>query len=265
MNALSEPSPSNYVARAPIIEVLYEDEALLAVNKPTGIVTHPAYRHPEGTLWDAVLARQTRLGLDRPWLLHRLDRETSGVVLFAKTAAARRALVRQFERHTVQKRYLALLAGRLPDRQGTIDAPLARDPTDRRRTIVAPDGQPSCTRYQTLATENGVTLALAEPVTGRTRQIRAHLAWVGAPLLGDALYYPERHWGALAAPRAMLHAWRLGCQHPGTGARMTITAPIPPDFMAVVARFELADHLRAVEEQITLGAPADKTEEIPCN
>jgi len=247
------------------VEVLREDEALLAVSKPAGIVTHPAYRHPDGTLWDAVLVRQTRLGQDRPWLLHRLDRETSGVVLFAKTAAARRALVRQFERHTIQKRYLALLAGCLPDHQGTIDEPLARDPTDRRRTIVAPDGQPSCTRYQALATENGVTLALAEPVTGRTRQIRAHLAWVGAPLLGDALYYPERYWGALAAPRAMLHAWRLGCQHPGTGVRMTIAAPIPPDFMAVAARFELADHLRAVEEQITLGAPADKTEEIPCN
>jgi 23S rRNA pseudouridine1911/1915/1917 synthase len=265
MNALMNQSVGDPAGHEATVEVLYEDEALLAVNKPAGMVTHPAYRHPNGTLWDAALERQMRLGLDRPWLLHRLDRETSGVVLFAKTAEARRALVGQFERHTIQKRYLALLAGRLPDHQGTIDAPLARDSTDRRRTIVAPAGQPSCTRYQTLATENGVTLALAEPVTGRTRQIRAHLAWVGAPLLGDAQYYPERHWGALAAPRAMLHAWRLGCQHPGTGARMTIAAPIPPDFMAVAARFELDNHLRAVKEQMTLGAPADKTEEIPCN
>jgi 23S rRNA pseudouridine1911/1915/1917 synthase len=231
------------------VEVLYEDEALLAVNKPVGMVTHPAYRHPDGTLWDALLARQTALGLGRLWLLHRLDRETSGVVLFAKTAEARRALVRQFERHTIQKRYLALLAGRLPDHTGAIDAPLARDPADRRRTIVAPDGRPSRTHYWTLAVQNGVTLALAEPVTGRTRQIRAHFASVGAPLLGDTLYYPEGHWGAVAAPRALLHAWSLGLEHPSAGAGLTVAAPIPLDFMDAARRYGLADHLNAIAER----------------
>jgi 23S rRNA pseudouridine1911/1915/1917 synthase len=248
------------------IEVLYEDEALLAVNKPAGIVTHPAYRHPNGTLWDAVLARQLRMGQDRPWLLHRLDRGTSGAVLFAKTVRARRALVRQFERHTIQKRYLALLAGRLPNFGGTIDAPLARDPLDRRRTVVAPDGQPSRTRYCALATENGATLALAAPITGRTQQIRAHFAWVGAPLLGDTLYYPEGHWDAHAMPRAMLHAWRLGFQRPGSGAHLTIAASVPPDFVDAARRYGLVNHLDDIAESYTTDQTTDETEEgFPCN
>ena len=241
---------------------MYEDEALLAVNKPAGIVTHPAYRHPAGTLWDAILARQMRIRQGRPWLLHRLDRETSGVVLFAKTVEARRALVRQFERHTIQKRYLALLAGRLPEVAGMIDAPLARDPADRRRTIVAPEGQLSRTRYWTLATENGVTLALAEPVTGRTRQIRAHFASVGAPLLGDTLYYPEGHCGAEAASRALLHAWRLGFQRPAIGTQMTITAPIPPDLVDAAKRYGLDKRLDDMARRYR----TDETEEgLPCN
>jgi 23S rRNA pseudouridine1911/1915/1917 synthase len=250
----------------PRVEILYEDGALLAVNKPAGTVTHPAYRHPDGTLWDAVLARQTSLGRGRPWLLHRLDRETSGVILFAKTVEARRALVRQFERHTIRKRYLALLAGSLPDVAGIIDTPLARDTTDRRRTVVAPEGQSSHTRYRALATVKGVTLAWAEPVTGRTRQLRAHFASVGAPLLGDTLYYPEGHWGALAAPRAMLHAWRLGVQYPGTGARLTITAPIPSDFVDTAWRYGLDDHLDDLAERYTNDETNDETEEgFPCS
>jgi 23S rRNA pseudouridine1911/1915/1917 synthase len=257
MNTLLEHASSDLALYPPTVEILYEDEALLSVNKPAGIVTHPAYRHPNGTLWDAALARQTRLGLDRPWLLHRLDRETSGVVLFAKTVEARRALVRQFERHLIQKRYLALLAGELPDLAAMIDAPLARDPADRRRTIVAPEGQPSRTRYWTLASRDGVTLALAEPVTGRTRQIRAHFASMGAPLLGDTLYYPERHWGAQAAQRAMLHAWRLGFQRPGAGDRFTISAPVPGDLTDVARRYRLDDALDAIAKRYA----TDETEE----
>jgi 23S rRNA pseudouridine1911/1915/1917 synthase len=249
-------------ARECAIGILYEDEALLAVNKPAGLVSHPAYRHPTGTLWDAVLARQTQMGQGRPWLLHRLDRETSGVVLFAKTVEARRALVRQFERHTISKRYLALLAECLPDVAGMIDAPLARDPADRRRNVVTPEGQPSCTRYWALATGNGVTLALAEPVTGRTRQIRAHFASAGAPLLGDTLYYPEGHWGAQAAPRAMLHAWRLRFQYPGTGAKLTVAAPVPLDFTDAARRYGLDNRL----DHIAGRFPLDETEEsLLCN
>ena len=133
------------VESTPVV-VLYEDEALLAVAKPAGLVTHPAYKHPDGTLADAVFARQTARGEDRPWLLHRLDRETSGVVLFAKTEAARRALVRQFECRTIQKGYLAITDGVPSPAEDTVEEPLRRDPADRRRVIADPSGQPAATR-----------------------------------------------------------------------------------------------------------------------
>ncbi len=181
--------------------VLFEDEAVLAVNKPAGLVTHPTYKHPDGTVWDAVLRRQTALGEQRPCLLHRLDRDTSGVLLFAKTYRARRAIVRQFERRTVHKVYLALVAGQLQPPAGEIDAPLARDPLDRRRTIVAAEGQPARTGYRTLA--------------------------VRGPAESEA---------AALASRAMLHAWQLTFTHPTHEAPHTITAPLPQDFAALAAR-----------------------------
>lgn len=168
--------------------VLYEDGDLLAVDKPAGLVVHPAYRHPDGTLFDAVLACQTARGEARPCLLHRLDRDTSGVVLFAKTAPARRALVRQFERRQVRKWYLALVAGHPAAMSGIITQSLRRDPLDRRRVVVDPAGQPAETRYRVLAAADTRALLLVEPHTGRTHQIRAHLAWLGHPLLGDATY-----------------------------------------------------------------------------
>lgn len=214
------------------IPVLYEDAQVLAVNKPAGLVTHPAYKHPSGTLCDAVFARQAARGEGRPWLLHRLDRDTSGVVLFAKTEPARRALVRQFERHLIRKRYLALTMGVPTPGAGVLEAPLARDPNDRRRTIVTPGGQAATTRYRVLASHAGCALVLAEPVTGRTHQIRAHLAAAGAPLAGDSRYLPEGS-STAGADRAMLHSWRLTILYPGTGAPFTLTAPLPEDFVAL--------------------------------
>jgi len=223
--------------------VLFEDAHLLAVEKPTGLVTHPSYKHPDGTLADAVFARQASRGEGRPWLLHRLDRETSGVVLFAKTEQARRGLVRQFERRMVQKRYLALVAGRLAQAAGLIEAPLARDPADRRRTIVVEGGQPATTRYQVLAACGDYALVLAEPVTGRTHQIRAHLAWLGAPIAGDLRYLGEAHPAVAVASHALLHAWRIEFRHPASREAIAIRAPLPDDFVQVIRTLGLEQGL----------------------
>ncbi len=253
--------PAAAFAAAPFT-TLYEDAHLLAVNKPTGVVTHPTYKHPTATLTDAVFAQQAARGALRPWLLHRLDKATSGVVLFAKSDQARRSLASQFERHSAHKRYLALVVwppahGMLSmpgmedavnsaaGAEGEIDAPLARDPLDRRRVIVALDGQPSRTRYRLLGVAPGYALAQAEPVTGRTHQIRAHLAALGAPLVGDAAYLPADSPHAERAPRAMLHAWRLDVRYPGSEAPWRVVAPPPADFVATAEALGLGEGLRA--------------------
>ncbi|HET9111339.1 MAG TPA: RluA family pseudouridine synthase [Ktedonobacterales bacterium] len=252
----SPPSdPDAAIAAAPF-DALYEDYHLLAVNKPSGVVTHPTYKHAAGTLTDAVFAWQATRGLARPWLLHRLDKETSGVVLFARSEQARRTLASQFERHTARKRYLTLThwspaLGTEIDVEREVDAPLARDPLDRRRVIVAPDGQPSRTRYRLLAIAGDFALVQAEPVTGRTHQIRAHLASLGAPLVGDATYLPAERADEGQADRAMLHAWRLDLRYPGTEASWSVVAPPPADFVAAAERLGLAEGLRA-----TLASPA---------
>lgn len=209
--------------------VLYEDTHLLIVNKPAGLVVHPAYKHADNTLVDVIFARQAERNESRPWLVNRLDRGTSGVVVFAKTELARRGLVRQFERRTVKKRYLAIVSGILEPASGLIDAPLQRDPADRRRTIVASGGRPSQTWYHVLTTAGRYALVLVEPRTGRTHQIRAHLAASGAPLAGDICYDEHQEQGSGTPPRVMLHAWQLSCIHPATGALFQLIAPIPPD------------------------------------
>jgi 23S rRNA pseudouridine1911/1915/1917 synthase len=222
------------------IAILAEDDDILAVSKPAGLVVHPAYRHPDGTLTDAVFAYADQCGVPRPWLLHRLDRETSGVVLLARTEQARRNLVRQFEQRRIVKRYLAIIGGCLATDSGEIDAPLCRDPLDRRRVIVSPAGKSARTRYQVLAVRNGFSLALAEPLTGRTHQIRAHLAFQGAPIAGDTTYSGATETAqAVGIERVQLHAWELAFRHPATGASTTIRAPVPADMRAACATLGL--------------------------
>ena len=232
------PDPPSDPPLAPVTPpILYEDGDLLAVAKPAGMVGHPAYRHPSGTLFDVILARQLARGEARPCLLHRLDRDTSGVVLLAKTVAARRSLVRQFERRQVRKWYLALVCGQPAQPHGAIVQPLLRDPRDRRRVVVDAAGQPATTRYRVLAADDAHALVLAEPLTGRTHQIRAHLAWLGHPIIADATYAApnadevDAH---IAAPRQLLHAWALDVRHPVGGDQLRLVAPLPFDFAAAL-------------------------------
>jgi 23S rRNA pseudouridine1911/1915/1917 synthase len=215
------------------IPVLFEDADVLAVDKPAGLVVHPAYRHPAGTLFDVVAARQEARGEGRPWLLHRLDRDTSGAVLLAKTERARRGLVRQFERREVRKWYLALVRGVPAPPANEIAVPLRRDPADRRRVVVDPAGQHAQTGYRLLAAGAGRALLLVAPRTGRTHQIRAHLAWLGHPLLGDATYADVAK-GPGGVLRHMLHAWVLAVRHPVTGEPLRVLAPPPADLAALL-------------------------------
>ncbi|HEU5367927.1 MAG TPA: RluA family pseudouridine synthase [Ktedonobacterales bacterium] len=220
---------------APSIPILYEDADLLVVDKPAGLVIHPAYKHPDGTLFNAVSAYVQERGEAKPCLLHRLDKDTSGVILLAKTAPARRHLVRQFEQHTIHKTYLALVCGALHPASGEIDAPLRRDPLDRRRVQPDPQGMPARTVYQTLQVlSSGFALIELHPITGRMHQLRVHLTAAGAPIVGDTLYGAPERWAPLAPQRQCLHAHALTFQHPSTGKRLSVVSPLPADIQSIL-------------------------------
>jgi len=217
------------------VSIIYEDSDLLVVDKPAGLVIHPAYKHPSGTLFDAVSAYARERGEAKPCLLHRLDKDTSGAILLAKTEHARRHLVRQFEQRTLRKTYLALICGALRPASGEIDAPLSRNPLDRRKMQIDPQGAPAHTEYQTLnVLASGVTLIELHPITGRMHQLRIHLAAQGTPIVGDLLYAGPDRWTPLSPPRHCLHAHRLTFQHPTTGNQMSVLAPLPDDMQALL-------------------------------
>jgi 23S rRNA pseudouridine1911/1915/1917 synthase len=237
----SHPAPENLP-----LDVLFEDETCLAVNKAAGVVIHPAYRHVSGTLINALLwrARDWSAG-QRPSLLGRLDRGTSGVVIVAKSAASHAALQRALHSGRAAKEYLAITYGRVP-RRGRIEMLLSRDSTDRRRvTVASTDGTPSVTTFENLAplTTAGVSVVRCGLVTGRMHQIRVHFAARGWPLVGDATYGGKRprHIAdpRLAErlqrfPRQALHAWHVAFDHPITGARLQIEAPVPEDLRGLL-------------------------------
>ena len=214
--------------------VVFEDEHVLVVEKPSGMVTHPVYKHPDGTLVDFVAAWYAARGLPRPWLLHRLDKDTSGLVLFARSPHMLRIGPRQFEEHTITKEYAAVVWGNdLPD-SGLIDLRLMRDPADRRRVIVAAEGegQTAQTRYAVAERHAATVLLRLWPITGRTHQLRAHLTALGHPIVGDPVYATEY----APAPRLLLHAASIAIAVPRRGGarRITFLAPLPPDFAAAL-------------------------------
>jgi 23S rRNA pseudouridine1911/1915/1917 synthase len=230
------PARSKPKAEDQAIEVLYEDDDLLAVNKPAGVVVHPSYRNTSGTLINGLLARaRTWPAGSAPALLGRLDKHTSGVVIVSKRADVHAALQRAMAANRIDKDYLAVVRGRPTPRRGTIDLALDRDPWDRRRvTVTDRGGQPSVTKYERLATAGAFSLVKCRLITGRTHQIRVHLAAKGWPMVGDATYGAS---GLL--PRQALHAWRVAFRQPRTGREVIVVAPLPPDMKALAAELGL--------------------------
>jgi 23S rRNA pseudouridine1911/1915/1917 synthase len=218
------------------LDVIYEDSTLIVVNKPPGVVVHPSYKNASGTLLNVVLWRVRHVPDARPGILTRLDRDTSGLVVVALTARAHATLQRDAAAQRVRKEYLAVVRGSPRPARGRILLPLARDPVDRRRVVVTSGGAASETRYEVIAraSPRGARLSLVrcELVTGRTHQIRVHLAARGWPVLGDRLY------GEADAdiPRQALHAWRISLPHPSTGARLDLEARLPSDIEALGMR-----------------------------
>lgn len=236
-----EPTPLDIVPMDLPLAVLYEDDAVAVVDKPPGLVTHPAPGNWEGTLVHALLHHLKGLsgigGRERPGIVHRLDKGTSGLLIVAKTDAAHARLSADFKAHHLERRYRALVRGVPRPRHGTIDLALGRDRADRKRVSARTDRpRPAVTHYRVLeAFGDAAALVELKLETGRTHQIRVHLAHLGHPVLGDTVYggRAARSVAGVEAPRPMLHAAHLGIDHPVTGARMRFDADPPADFLAV--------------------------------
>jgi 23S rRNA pseudouridine1911/1915/1917 synthase len=213
------------------LDIVLEDDALLIVNKPPGQVAHPAFRNPSGTLLNALLAHAD--GRWSPALVNRLDKDTSGLVLVAKTPEIQRQLQRVMERDGIEKEYLAVVGGKPTPRKGLIDLALDRDPWDRRRVVVRDRGGRRClTRYERIATSarGDLSVVRCRLVTGRTHQIRVHLAARKWPVAGDSAYGVKDP----RIARQALHAWRLTFDHPLTGVRVVVAAPVPQDMQTLI-------------------------------
>ena len=232
------------------LEVLYEDPDVLVVNKPAGLVVHPSPGHWSGTMVNALLARDTEYGgiagVQRPGIVHRLDRDTSGLIMVAKTDAAQTGLMAQLKARRVKKTYLALVQGSVESAAGRIEAPIGRDPRQRTRMAIVTDGRPSVTGYRVRERFGGWTLLEVDLITGRTHQIRVHLAALGHAVAGDPVYGTgTSRRGPEGLERLFLHAWRIVFASPSTGDLVRVEAPLP------VALESVIEQLRA----IATGAP----------
>jgi 23S rRNA pseudouridine1911/1915/1917 synthase len=253
------PPPSGVEPEDIPLRIVFENREVLVVDKPAGMVVHPAAGHRLGTLVGAVLAHAPEVGdvgeTERPGIVHRLDKDTSGLILVAKTAAAQRLLQKAFAERTAEKTYLALVEGRPPTPEGRIETHIGRDPKHRQRMAVVPPsrGREAVTLYRTRERFQDQTLLEVHPLTGRTHQIRVHLAFIGCPVAGDAVYGKrpsppiplsrhtpgERERGG-EGKRQMLHAWRLRITLPGEYEPRQLEAPLPEDFLDQLDRFRSA-------------------------
>ncbi len=223
------PPPGPPSAESIPVAAVYEDPDILVIDKPAGLTVHPAPGHPSRTLVNAILSRCPALTMSkermRPGIVHRLDKDTSGLIVIAKNDPAREYLVAQFKSHTVTKGYLVLVRGRLSPEQGIVEAPIGRDPHRRQRMAIVDAGKEAITRYQVRKYVGNYTLVDVAPVTGRTHQIRVHLSAIGYPVIGDSVY------GIRSAHlnRQFIHAYRLGFHLPSTRQYQEFTCPLPAD------------------------------------
>lgn len=237
--ALPQPPSSNLKPVYYNLDIVYEDADLLVVNKAAGMVVHPAPGHVDDTLVNALLAYCPELrgigGEQRPGLIHRLDKDTSGLMIVAKNTRTLTALMQQMQRHEVIKRYLALVEGNMPLDQGSIDAPIGRDPRHRQQMAVTSIGSREArTHFRVLQRFAHHTLLLLQLETGRTHQIRVHLKAIGHPVAGDPVYGSGRKQLGLTLNRQFLHAYQLKFTHPTTKVVLELEAPLPADLQAVL-------------------------------
>jgi 23S rRNA pseudouridine1911/1915/1917 synthase len=231
------------------LDIVYEDDSMLVIDKHVGLVVHPGSGNWEGTLLNALLHHAPRLAeVPRAGIVHRLDKDTSGLMVVAKTLTAQTALVRQLQARSVKREYLALVWGELR-RDGTVDAPIGRHPTQRVKMAVVEGGKPAVTHYHVEESFPGCTLVRCRLETGRTHQIRVHMAHIGHPLVGDSVYLkgvqrcpPQLRELLHGFPRQALHATRLALQHPVSGERVEWHAPLPQDFEQLLQRIREAQH-----------------------
>lgn len=214
------------------LDIVYEDDDLLVVNKPKGLVVHPGAGNETGTLVNALLYHCPSLsginGMQRPGIVHRIDKDTSGLLVCAKTDLAHKGLSEQLEVHSMTRRYIGVCFFGFDNDEGTIDAPIGRDPRNRLRMAIVPDGRRAVTHYKVLERYNGFTLIEARLETGRTHQIRVHMSSINRPLLGDSVYGPAKQ--AFGLTGQMLHAKILGFTHPRTGQYMEFSVDAPKEF-----------------------------------
>jgi 23S rRNA pseudouridine1911/1915/1917 synthase len=223
------------------LEVVYEDEDVIVVNKPKGLVVHPAPGHPDGTLVNALLhhcgdSLSGIGGEKRPGIVHRIDRDTSGLIIAAKNDAAHLALSAQLKDHSLSRTYECLVTGSMKQDSGTVDAPIDRAPGDRKKMAVVPTGRRAVTHWEVIARYSGVTHLRCRLETGRTHQIRVHMAYIGHPILGDTVYGAKKPVPGLTGQ--CLHATGLRFVHPRTGQVVELHCPLPEEFTRMLEKLE---------------------------
>ena len=236
---LPEPEPVEAVPQDIPLDVVYEDADVIVVNKPSGMVVHPAPGHPDGTLVNALLyhCAGTLSGVGgalRPGIVHRIDRDTSGLIIAAKNDAAHQYLSAQLADHTLARTYECIVVGALREYRGTVDAPIARHPTDRKRMAVVAGGREAVTHWEVIARYPGYTHVRCRLETGRTHQIRVHMAYIGHPILGDTVYGAKKEVPGLTGQ--CLHAVGLRFLHPRTHEVVELSCPLPEEFTRMLQK-----------------------------